>query len=293
MYPIALFVYKRPELTRKTLEALSANPEFSASRVFIYSDGARSACDVDCVRQTREVIRSMALTNATIIERDHNFGLAASITSGVTELCDRYGGVIVVEDDLLVSRSFLNFMNSALAAYEDDPRIMEVGGHSFVDCERVHGVNPSEAVVLPFATSWGWATWQRAWKHYDASMSHMSRLEESWRLRRRFDVDGSYPFFRMLKRAAKGKIDSWAIFWYLSIFVHEGLTVYPPKTLVQHLGHDGAGSNVRRISRTRGSRAPANFAVVNLPRDPFVDPRIFAAAKRALKRTAPIRVWLW
>lgn len=103
-------------------------------------------------------------SNATIIEAEANRGLANSIIAGVTKLCDEYGRVIVLEDDLVVSPVFLTYMNAALDKYEDVEDVMQVSGYIF---PVTAFENNTEAMFLPFTTSWGWATWGRAWKYFD------------------------------------------------------------------------------------------------------------------------------
>jgi len=292
MYPIALFAYKRPELTRTTLDALRANPEFEASPLFVYCDGPKSEADAALVETTRAAVRSYRLRNAVLVERESNLGLANSIIAGVTELCEKYGAVIVLEDDLLISRSFLDYMNKALTRYADDDRVMEIAGHTFVNCETELACKPAaDAVFLAFATSWGWATWKRAWQYFDSGMSGLARLEADKSLRRRFDLDRSYPFYRMLKRAATGRADSWAIRWYLSIFLQSGLILYPARTLVQHVGNDGAATHVSRFSRTRKLEPPQEFRVERFPSEIVIDPVVLAAARTTLRSLSRRQFW--
>jgi hypothetical protein len=101
-----------------------------------------------------------------------------------------------------------------------------------------------EALFLPMTTSWGWATWKRAWDQFDPSAS-------GWRERlvgadaRRFDLGGRYDYRRMLERQMNGRVDSWAIRWYYSVFAKGGLVLYPPRTLVVNGGFDGTGTHSR------------------------------------------------
>jgi hypothetical protein len=111
--PIALFVYCRPEHTRRTLEALARCPEWKSSQVVVYADGAKKPEFAAAVAETRRVVRELA-PHATVIEQPANRGLARSIIAGTTELCERFGRVIVVEDDLEVAPGFLTFLNAGL-----------------------------------------------------------------------------------------------------------------------------------------------------------------------------------
>lgn len=238
--PIALFTFKRPAHTLRTLQALERNPEFQHSDLHIYCDGSRRADEDDAVNATRQVVREWSHPKKIIYEANSNLGLAASIMAGVSDLCERYGAVIVVEDDLVVAPVFLDFLNRALDVYADNPRVMQVSGHMFpVDL----GAADTDSVFLPFITSWGWATWQRAWACFDPDMRGYDRLASDRSLRRRFDLDDAYPYFAMLKKQKKGQIDSWAIRWYLSVFLRDGLVLYPSRSLVRNVGFDGSGTH--------------------------------------------------
>jgi hypothetical protein len=157
--PIALFTFKRPSHTRRTLETLAANPEFELSPLHIFCDGARRASEQSEVDEVRELVRQWPHPDKHIVSGVENRGLSKSVRAGVTELCERYGRVIVVEDDLVLSPVFLRYMNDALVRYQNDPKVMQISAHNFPVELQV----PHEAIFLRLSTSWGWATWRRAW----------------------------------------------------------------------------------------------------------------------------------
>ena len=155
----------------------------------------------------------------------------------MTRLCAESGQAIVVEDDLLTSPHFLRYMNDALQRYRDEASVMQVAGYMFpVELEL-----SEDALFLPFVGSWGWATWARAWAHFDPAAGAYEALKADRKLRRRFDLNGAYPYFQMLEMQLRGQVDSWAIRWYLSTFMRDGLTLYPRKSLVENIGFDGSG----------------------------------------------------
>ncbi|NJN11914.1 MAG: glycosyltransferase [Richelia sp. RM2_1_2] len=238
--PIALFIYKRPEHTRRTLESLMQCPEFADSPLYVFCDGAKKEEDKEKVMQAREVARSMVGAKAEIIESPTNRGLANSIISGVTNLCDQYQRVIVVEDDLVVAPQFLSFLNAALEKYQEEHSVMQVSGHMFSVPEFA---NRNEAVFLPFTTSWGWATWKRAWDYFDAEASGWEVLKTDKQMQNRFNLDGCFDSFKMLKQQMSGEVDSWAIRWYWSVFKNNGCVVYPPSSYVNNIGFDGSGTH--------------------------------------------------
>ena len=261
--PIALFVYNRPLHTRSTVEALLQNAEAKESDLIIYSDAAKTNISDLQVNETRTYIRSISgFKSILIIEHSENLGLAKSIMDGVTTLCAQYGRVIVIEDDLIVSPHFLNYMNSALNQYNDVEKVMQIAGYMF-PMKAGDEINV-EAIFLPFISSWGWATWQRAWRHYDESARYYKKLNIDSNLKWRFDLNGNYKYFKMLKAQQQGKIESWAIRWYLSVFFENGLVLYPAKTLVSNNGFDGSGVNCA-VSTIIEKAIDVNFKVRHLP----------------------------
>jgi SAM-dependent methyltransferase len=116
---------------------------------------------------------------------------------------------------------------------------MQVSGYQFPLDPPLH----DKSLFLGFPTSWGWGTWARAWKRFDADARGYETLKNDSAARHRFDLDGSYPYFAMLERQLAGDIDSWAIRWHLSVFMHQGLVLYPGRSLVRNIGFDGSGTH--------------------------------------------------
>ena len=236
--PIALFVYNRPEHTRRTVEALRANHLASDSDLFVYADAARSPEAQATVQAVREYVRRIdGFRSVTVVERETNWGVDPSVIDGVTTLCEARGEVIVLEDDLVTSRWFLTYMNRALDRYRDEERVMQVTGYMF----PVTGLDETRACFMSFISSWGWATWKRAWDHFDPLATGYEKLRSDKQLRAAFDLDGSFEYFDMLEQNVRGASGAWDIRWYLSVFEKKGLTLYPQKSLVNNIGFDGSG----------------------------------------------------
>lgn len=259
--PIALFVYNRPEHTKNTIQALLANPEAASSELFIFSDAAQSDAAKNSVEEVRQLIYEISgFKEITIIEREVNWGLANSVIDGVSHLCDVYGRVIVLEDDLVVSPHFLSYMNNALKQYEDEDRVMQIAGYMFPARLSLE----SDALFLPFISSWGWATWSRAWKKFDPNAANYQKLKSDNKKKNEFNLGGRYDYFRMLRSQQEGKTNSWAIRWYLSVFYSKGLTLYPKQTLVENSGFDGSGENCI-VSDIKTSPIDMAFKVEKFP----------------------------
>ncbi len=278
--PIALFVFKRPERTRELLESLRANPEAAASRVHVFCDGARGEEDAAAVSATRAVVRSCGLRDLVLVERERNLGLAASVIDGVTQVCREHGRVIVLEDDLILASTFLDYMNRALDRYRDEDRVHAVSGYMY----PVALPAGADAAFLPMISSWGWGTWLRAWSAFDASAGGREALRRSWRLRRRFDLRGSYPFWSLLEQQRRGEVDSWAIRWYLSVFLRGGLSLFPGRSLVQHRGVDAEATPWTGARLRPGADpAPPPYRVERWPA-PSVDEEVLREVRALLAR---------
>lgn len=237
--PILLFVYNRPKHVRRNIQALLKNELAAESELFIYSDAAKDETSQAAVKEVRAFIRSIqGFKKITITERAENWGLARSIIDGVTTQINRYGRVIVLEDDLVVAPHFLQFMNDALETYRDEERV----GH-IQACDFTHDPSLPDTFLIKWTGSWGWGTWDRAWKHFNADGKALLTELESRKLTYTFDFNGKYGYTRMLRRQIEGKNNSWAIRWNASLFLKGILSLNVGKSLVQNEGFDGSGTN--------------------------------------------------
>jgi len=237
--PVALFVYRRTRHLTKTLDRLERCDGFSQSPVFIFSDGPRPGAEAD-VAAVRSLVAARQTPNMTVIESAANLGLANSIIAGVGQLCDRFGRVIVIEDDLLASPALLTWFNRALENYADAAQVWQVSAHQFaVPAFR----RRQSGMFLNFATSWGWATWKRAWDQFDTEAHGWQSLAQDAGLRARFDFGGAYPYADMLERQMAGEVDSWAVRWWWSMFRAGALGLFPPRSMVTNIGEDDTATH--------------------------------------------------
>lgn len=237
--PILLFVYNRPGHLRQTVEALQNNVLAPQSDLFIYSDAPKDESSREAVAEVRRLIHSIAgFKSVTITERSENWGLARSIIDGVTTQVNRFGRVIVLEDDLIVAPHFLTFMNDALETYKDEPRV----GH-IQACDFTKDPSLPDTFLIKWTGSWGWATWARAWQHFNPDGKALLTELKRRRLTRTFDFNGKYGYTRMLRRQTEGKNNSWAIRWNATLFLKDMLSLNVGKSLVQNNGFDGSGTN--------------------------------------------------
>lgn len=241
--PIVLFVYNRKDHTEKTINALKKNKYSSESELYIYSDGAKNESSVRAVEEVREYIRSITgFKNIKIKEASENKGLANSIIDGVTEVVDRCGKVIVLEDDLVTSPNFLEYMNENLNFYEKEDRVASIHGYVY----PIKGL--SNRFFLRGADCWGWATWKRAWNIFEKDGQKLFDELKRNKLEKLADFNGSYNYTKMLTDQIAGRNNSWAIRWYMSTFLKNMVTLYPGKSYVKNIGNDNSGTHCGRTN---------------------------------------------
>jgi hypothetical protein len=282
--PVAVFAYRRPEHVHAVLDALAGNDGASRTPLVLFSDAPNRpevAPEVDAVRA---VLRAEAargrFASVALVERDANRGLSRSIVGGVTELVQRHGRVIVLEDDLVPGPHFLEYMNRALDLYADDAEVASVHAYRYPGDEAL-----PDTFFIRGADCWGWATWARAWAEYEPDGATLLAQLRARGLTGAFDFDGAYPYTRMLEAQIAGDNDSWAVRWYASAFVRGRLTLYPGSAQVHNLGADGSGSHVDATDRFAHAEWGRQLAVERLPRTE--DPAVRSVFRRQIMALRP------
>lgn len=242
--PIVLFVYNRPWHTEQTLKALKANDLASQSILYVFSDGPKHMAlnkDIENIEKVRSIVKSKQwCKEVSIRESEHHKGLADSIVHGVTEIVNKHGKVIVLEDDIITSKGFLKYMNDALTLYANEKSVMHISGYK-------HPVDIKIQETTFFSKTlscWGWGTWKRAWGHYHHDINdHINYFSAKRSLRKKFDIYGHANFYKQLIDNKKGRIYSWAVRWYASWLRQGGYALFPNKSLVQNIGFDDSGKH--------------------------------------------------
>lgn len=235
--PIALFVYNRPQHTERTVKFLQQNLLAADSRLYIFSDGPKTSNDEEKVNEVRSFIKTVeGFKSVKIIESKVNKGLANSVIEGVSQLNQSYGQVIVFEDDLVSSPHTLTYFNEALNIYRNEDKVMHIGAYMY----HLKEENLPESFFYRAATSWGWATWQRAWQHFEPNIDTLLKQFNARKIHE-FSIEGTMNFWKQMQDFKRGRNNSWAIRWYASIFLKGGLTLNPSQSLVNNIGHDGTG----------------------------------------------------
>ncbi len=237
--PVIVFVYNRPYHTKKTMEALKKNTLAKDTLLYIFSDAAKNEKSKAQVEEVRKYIKTIkGFKEVVIKEAPYNRGLANSVINGVNKILDKHGKVIVLEDDLITSNNFLEFMNDALESYRNRRDIWSISGFSPAISIPKHY---EENVYLSNrSSSWGWATWRDRWEKIDWEVEDYNEFKKNIKLQKRFNRGGN-DLSDLLMNQKNGLIDSWAIRWCYSQFKDESYSVFPIKSKIKNIGNDGSG----------------------------------------------------
>ncbi len=249
MNPVVIFAYNRLEALVKTWNSLTRCAGFESRPIFIYHDGLKNNSNIEKWNAVRDFLNLLNQdSNVTVITRNENLGLAVSVFRGVTDILEKYGTVIVLEDDLIFSNDFLQFMDDALAVYINRGDIYSVSGFS-----HFNNMEISEDVFLfPRPNSWGWATWREKWTGFKLDAIPKSVLADYRRLKQFQSGGVDLPW--MLRNQFRGNINSWAIQWAFYHFQVHGLCVYPKCSKVENIGFGEDATHTKKLKSSVGKR---------------------------------------
>jgi hypothetical protein len=240
--PICLFLYNRPNHTRKTLNQLQKAKHSSLSKLYIFCDGPKASAtpeEIEKIQKVHNIAHEISgFQEVRIVKQTSNLGLGKSIIKGVTQVLSQFENVIIIEDDHLVHEDFLIYMNFYLQNYKEDKRIMHIG--AFARNSYLQFFLP-RVYLTRYMDCWGWATWSDKWamlkldyKLFDEyfSIKHNRDLYNFKKLDHHTYLDKN-----------KDEINTWAVFWHATIAIYNGLCIMPKYSYVKNIGNDGSGSN--------------------------------------------------
>ncbi len=226
------------------LQELEKNTLAEQSHLYIYSDGVKDNNDLlekQSIQEVREVIRgNWSFDKIHIVESNQNKGLANSIMDGVSDIIKKYGRVIVLEDDIVTSKGFLEYMNNALDFYQKEKSVMHISGY-FLPI-RLKSVQ-DDTFFFNASSCWGWGTWNDRWEKLETDVASLKKKLLDKQLVDYFNIDNSIEHFHQIDQNLSGEICTWSVRWYATITLLNGLCLHPKKSLVQNIGLDGSGQN--------------------------------------------------
>lgn len=239
--PIIIFSYNRLNHLKKTISSLKKNIECKDSSLIIFSDGPKNNYDKKKIVKIRKFLfKIRGFKNVNIFSQKINIGLANNIIKGLEKIFRKYSSAIILEDDLVVSKYFLKYMNEGLNIYKNNKKVISIHGYSYPFLKD--NTDP-EYFFLKGADCWGWATWSNSWKIFEKNGLKLKKEIIKKNLLNEFNFNNYFDYMKMLDDQINGKNDSWAIRWYASAFLKNKLTLYPKNSFVKNIGIDGSGTH--------------------------------------------------
>ena len=245
--PIIIFAFNRLEPLKATVTSVLQNSEASESDLYIFVDGARpnKEGEAEKVKAVQDYVKTISgFKNVNLFFSETNRGLGPSIIAGVTEVINKYGSAIVLEDDLILSKNCLAFMNQGLDKYEHDKKVFSICGYS--NKVKIPKRYEYDSYFCVRSSSWGWATWADRWNSVDWELKDWDNYQS---LKSVFNKWGGSDCFGMLKGWKEGKNKSWAIRFCFAQFLHDKLSLFPIISKINNNGFDGDGTNCKKYSR--------------------------------------------
>lgn len=285
--PIVLFAFNRLDALKQTVVSLLCNEEAQNSDLFVFVDGARDgkAKEKELVDDVQNYVKSIVgFKSVCYFFSSKNKGLGPSIIFGVSEIINQYGRVIVLEDDLIVSKNFLAFMNEGLQRYKNEKKVFSICGYSN-RVKKPVGYD-ADSYFCTRSSSWGWGTWVDRWNSVDWKLENWGEYKK---LRCSFNRWGGSDCFKMLNDWRIGKNKSWAIRFCFAQFLQDKLSLFPIVSKVANNGFDGGGTNCKKYNRFKSVFDEKGEKSFCYPKDYTINPQIFKSAM--FYNSIPIRIW--
>ena len=246
--PVAFILFNRPMHTARVFQAIrNARPQ----HLFLIADGPRTDREGESTRcnQARTVVEQAIDWDCQVHKnyaRD-NMGCRQRISSGLNWVFKHTEQAIILEDDCLPDPTFFRFCEELLSYYADDERIMSISGNHFVGKKRCPSAH---YYYSQYMHCWGWATWRRAWQHYDPTMKEWPRRrQEGWLNAFTFSRGGQRKWRSFFDRVYNRELDTWDFAWVYSIWSQNGLNILPDRNLVSNIGFGQEATHTRNTKR--------------------------------------------
>ena len=233
-----IFTYHRSEHTKKVVEALKKN-NLLPQKLYIFQDGRKESTDVAGWEKVNRIIREIDWCEKELHISKKNKGLAKSVVEGVSHVLKECEAVIVLEDDCVPHKQFMQFMVSALHIYKEQKKVYSVSGYSW----DIHlSQREADAYFNGRICSYGWGTWEDRWSQYEEDYNIITKIKNNPKESSRLQIWGQ-DLEGMLAGNVLGKCNSWAAFWALKVIEKGGYCLSPYKQLIDNIGYDGSGEH--------------------------------------------------
>ena len=238
--PILMIVFNRPEQTRQVFEMVrQAQPP----RLYVGADGPRPGRgEEELVAEVRAIVENVDWDcELFTLYQEENRGCAFAPPAAISWFFEHEEAGIILEDDCLPSPSFFGYCQELLERYKDDQRVFQISGSNLQDGWQR---DPDYSYYFShLGLIWGWASWRRAWEHYDWGVKMFGEIREKGLLE---DYYWNQPstqyvidFLERVYNEEEG-IDTWDYQWAFAMYAFSGMSINPNRNLIRNIGMNGA-----------------------------------------------------
>lgn len=276
--PIILFAFNRPDALKNTIQSLLQNEEAKDSDLYIFVDGPRpnKFGEEKKVKDVQEFVKSIeGFKSLFYTFSKENKGLGNSVITGVNQIINQYGRAIVLEDDLVLAKNFLSYMNQGLDRYEKEVKVFSICGYT--NKVKIPHEYEYDSYFCTRSSSWGWGTWADRWNSVDWELRDWKRYSK---MARAFNKWGGSDCFKLLRSVKDGQGNSWAIRFCFSQFLQDKLSLFPTVSKVKNDGFDGQGTNCKKWSRFKYEFDFSKDKLFNFPSSISLNIQLYKSAMR-------------
>ena len=243
--PIILFTHTRLNLLKKCIKSLKKNKLAQESTLYIFSDGPINKKQNKKIAKVRFYLKRIdGFKKVKIFFKKKNYGLSKNIINGVTKILKKEKKAIIIEDDLIFDKFFLEFMNSSLNKYENKKKVWHISGWNYnIDLKL-----KEDTFFTRGMNCWGWATWRDRWKYFEKNPKTIINTWDKNKINK-FNFDNSINFFSQILKNNKKVLNTWAVFWYATIYENKKLCLNPKKTFTENIGESPSATNTKSIDK--------------------------------------------
>lgn len=275
--PIVMIAYNRPDLLRLSMRNVALADGADGHEIFVFVDGPRSSDDIIKQNDIHAIVTSYQqekLPKLKIIKRERNYGCRDNIVDAISQVISKYGKAIIIEDDILISRTFLEYMDEALAFYKDDKSIWSINAYQSPNL-RIPKDYPYDVYLNPVNMCWGWGTWVDRWEQVDFDMKDWSTLRNDPEIIRKLNSSGRH-LLGLIESQAAGTLETWDVQCAYHVVKNGLMSIEPKYQLSKNIGFSTiAGGVHNKTDQPYVTRQPYYNFLPKLVHGLSHDPRIF------------------
>ena len=212
-------------------------------QLFVAADGPRVDRDGEaqlCEESRRIIDKVDWPCEVKTLFREQNLGCREAVGGAISWFFENVEEGIILEDDCLPNESFFTFCAELLERYRHDHRVMCITGDNFQNGQKSGSASYYFSI---YNHIWGWATWRRAWNHFDHNLSKWETLRRTFFLNKLMPRESVAYWTRVFDSVRNREVNSWAYIWTFSCWARGGLTATPNVNLISNIGFDSRATH--------------------------------------------------